>query len=84
MINLAFQEYQEQKLDFATASENWLEQIEKDNQMKTLNDISKVLFNNRSDLMSQAALTLIEKKVTVHGIQPFFKKRSCVRKKNML
>jgi hypothetical protein len=39
-----------------------LDQIEKDYQMESMDDISRSLFANRSDIMGQAALALIEKK----------------------
>ena len=53
-------------------SENWksnllsfisnrLDQIEKDESMESITDISKSLFTNRSEIMGQAALALIEK-----------------------
>jgi len=39
-----------------------LDQMEKDSKMDSMDVISKSLFANRSDIMGQAALTLIEKK----------------------
>ena len=39
-----------------------VDQIEKEYQMDSMDDISKSLFANRSDIMGQAALALIEKK----------------------
>ena len=39
-----------------------LDQIEKNYPMESMDDISKSLFANRSDIMGQAALALIEKK----------------------
>jgi hypothetical protein len=39
-----------------------LDQIEKDYQMESMDDISRSLFANRSDIMGQAALALIKKK----------------------
>ena len=44
-----------------------LDQMEKDSKMDSMDDISKSLFANRSDIMGQAALTLIEKKFWVRG-----------------
>lgn len=39
-----------------------LDEIERDNPMRSMDDISKSLFRNRSDIMGQAALALIERK----------------------
>jgi len=50
------------KSDFLSFVSERLEQIEKDYQMESMDDISKSLFANRSDIMGQAALALIEKK----------------------
>jgi hypothetical protein len=50
------------KSDFLSFVSERLDQIEKDNQMESMDDISKSLFANRSDIMGQAALALIEKK----------------------
>ena len=50
------------KSDFLSFVSERLEQIEKDYQMESMDDISKSLFENRSDIMGQAALALIEKK----------------------
>jgi hypothetical protein len=41
---------------------NRLDQIAKDDSMESITDISKSLFTNRSEIMGQAALALIEKK----------------------
>ena len=43
-------------------SANRLDEIEKDYPMESITDISKSLFQNRSEIMGQAALALIEKK----------------------
>jgi hypothetical protein len=59
--------------DEAICSEDWksaflsfvgnrLDQIAKDDSMESITDISKSLFTNRSEIMGQAALALIEKK----------------------
>ena len=50
------------KSDFLSFVSERLEQIEKDYPMESMDDISKSLFANRSDIMGQAALALIEKK----------------------
>ncbi|HSQ86407.1 MAG TPA: hypothetical protein VLM43_16975, partial [Desulfobacterales bacterium] len=50
------------KSDFVSFSGNWLEQIERDIQMETLDDISKAMFEKRSDIMKRAAQALIERK----------------------
>ena len=50
------------KSEFLSFVSERLEQIEKDYQMDSMDDISKSLFANRSDIMGQAALALIEKK----------------------
>lgn len=50
------------KADFLSVVSERLEQIEKDNQMESLDDISRSLFRNRSDIMEQAAIALIQKK----------------------
>jgi hypothetical protein len=50
------------KSDFLAFVSQRLDQIEKDYQMDSMDDISKSLFANRSDIMGQAALALIEKK----------------------
>jgi hypothetical protein len=50
------------KSDFLSFVSERLDQIEMDYQMESMDDISKSLFANRSDIMGQAALALIEKK----------------------
>ena len=50
------------KSDFLTFVSERLDQIERENQMDSIDDISKSLFANRSGIMGQAALALIEKK----------------------
>ena len=50
------------KSEFLSFVSNRLDQIEKDYQMESMDDISKSLFINRSDIMGQAALALVEKK----------------------
>jgi len=52
------------KSNFLSFVSNRLDQIEKDDSMESITDISKNLFINRSEIMGQAALALIEKK---HG-----------------
>ena len=50
------------KSNFLSFVSNRLDQIEKDYPIETITDISKSLFTNRSEIMGQAALALIEKK----------------------
>jgi len=50
------------KSNFLSFAGDRIEQIERDDKMDSLDDISKSLFENRSDIMGQAALALIEKK----------------------
>jgi hypothetical protein len=50
------------KSAFLSFASNRLEEIEKDFSMESISDISKSLFQNRSAIMGQAALALIEKK----------------------
>jgi hypothetical protein len=49
------------KSDFLSFVSKRLDQIEKDYPMDSITDISKSLFSNRSEIMGQAALALIEK-----------------------
>ena len=49
------------KSSFLSFTRDWLDEIEKD-PMDSITDISKSLFQNRSQIMGQAALALIEKK----------------------
>ncbi|MBC8461207.1 MAG: hypothetical protein H8D67_24750, partial [Deltaproteobacteria bacterium] len=50
------------KSNFLSFVSDRLDQIEKDCQMESMDDISRSLFANRSDIMGQAALALIERK----------------------
>jgi len=50
------------KSNFLSFISNRLDQIEKNDSMESITDISKNLFINRSEIMGQAALALIEKK----------------------
>jgi len=50
------------KSNFLSFVSNRLDQIEKDDSMESITDISKSLFTNRSEIMGQAALAIIEKK----------------------
>jgi hypothetical protein len=50
------------KSEFLSFVANRLDEIEKDVPMESITDISKSLFQNRSAIMGQAALALIEKK----------------------
>ena len=49
------------KSNFLSFISNRLDQIEKDESMESITAISKSLFTNRSEIMGQAALALIEK-----------------------
>jgi hypothetical protein len=51
------------KSSFLLFVSNRLDEIEKDYPMESITDISKSLFQNRSEIMGQAALALIEKKL---------------------
>ncbi len=50
------------KSSFLSFVGNRLDEIEKGHPMESITDISKSLFQNRSEIMGQAALALIEKK----------------------
>ena len=50
------------KSSFLALISDRLDEIEKDYPMESISDISKSLFQNRSEIMGQAALALIEKK----------------------
>ena len=50
------------KSSFLSFTSDWLDEIEKDHPMDSITDISKSLFQKRSQIMGQAALALIEKK----------------------
>ena len=50
------------KSEFFSFLSNRLDKIEKDGPMDSMDDISKSLFQNRADIMGQAALALIKKK----------------------
>lgn len=56
---VASENWQSNFLSFAS---NSLNQIEQDESMESITDISRNLFKNRSEIMGQAALALIEKK----------------------
>ena len=58
----AFSLTEDWKSAFLSSVSDRLDQIEKGGCMESLGDISKILFKNRSDIMGQAALALIEKK----------------------
>lgn len=53
---------QDWKSDFLSFVSDRLDQIERDCKMDSITDISKSLFQNRSEIMGQAVLALIEKK----------------------
>jgi len=50
------------KSSFLSFVSNRLDEIEKDYPMESITDISKSLFQNRSQIMGQGALAFIEKK----------------------
>ena len=51
------------KSDFLSFVSERLDQIEKDYQMESMDDISKSLFANRSDIMGQAAIGIDREKI---------------------
>jgi len=55
-------EAQDWKSSFLSSVSNCLDEIEKDYSMESITDISKSLFKNRSQIMGQAVLALIERK----------------------
>lgn len=61
-VQLAHAGTEDWKSEFLTFVSDRLDQIEKDYPMESITDISKSLFQNRSEIMGQAALVLIEKK----------------------
>lgn len=61
-VQLAYSDAEERKSGFLSFVSNRLDEIEKDYKMESITDISKSLFQNRSEIMGQAALVLIEKK----------------------
>ena len=56
MQNVALQRIEDWKSGFVSFACDRLEMIEKDAGMDTMDDISKNLFQNRNEIMGQAAL----------------------------
>ncbi len=50
------------RTDFYDFLDKRLNQMEEDNELESLNDITKMIFNNRADIMGRLALSFIEKK----------------------
>ena len=61
-VQTTFIDSENWKSSFLSFVSNRLDQIEKDNSMESITDISKSLLTNRSEIMGQAALALINKK----------------------
>jgi uncharacterized protein with PIN domain len=61
-VQIAYNDSEDWKSSFLTFTSDCLDQIEKDYPMECITDISKSLFQKRSEIMGQAALALIEKK----------------------
>ncbi len=61
-MNCALATTEDWKSEFLSFTSNRLDEIERESCMESMDDISKTLFKNRSDIMGQAALALIEKK----------------------
>jgi len=61
-VQSTFTGVEDWKTNYLSFVSNRLDQIEKDNSMKSITDISKSLFTNRSEIMGQAVSALIEKK----------------------
>ena len=62
MQHVALSSIGDWKSDFLSFTSDRLEMIEKDVSMDSMDDISKRLFQNRSEIMGQAALALVKKK----------------------
>ncbi len=61
-VQQVFVDAEDWKSSFLSFVSNRLDKIESDFPMESITDISKSLFQNRSEIMGQAALALIEKK----------------------
>jgi hypothetical protein len=61
-VQQAFVDAEDWKTSFLSFVSNRLDEIESNFSMESITDISKSLFQNRSEIMGQAALALIEKK----------------------
>jgi len=62
MQNVALSSVGDWKSDFLSFLCDRLDKIEKESSMDSMDDISKSLFQNRSEIMGQAALALVEKR----------------------
>jgi hypothetical protein len=62
MSNVALNRVEDWKSDFLCFLCDRLDKIEKEYSMASMDDISRTLFQNRSEIMGKAALALIEKK----------------------
>ena len=62
MQNVALSRSEDWKSNFLLFLSNRLDEIESEKPMNSMDDISKSLLTNRSEIMGQAALALIEKK----------------------
>jgi hypothetical protein len=62
MQNVALSTVGDWKSDFLSFLFDRLDKIERDSAMDSMDDISKSLFENRSEIMGRAALALVEKK----------------------
>ena len=60
MQNVAVSAVEDWKSDFLSFLCDRLDEIERDSPMDSMDDISKSLFKNRSEIMGQAALALVE------------------------
>ena len=61
-IQQSFVDAEDWKSSFISFISNRLDELESNFPMESITDISKSLFQNRSEIMGQAALALIEKK----------------------
>ena len=68
------------KSEFLSFVSNRLDQIEKDYTMDSITDISKSLFQNRSEIMGKAALSLVEKKFGHLLDQEYCQCPNCLRR----
>ncbi len=62
MANPAYSFENNYRTDFYDFLDKRLNQMEEDNELESLNDITKMIFNNRADIMGHLALSFIEKK----------------------
>ena len=62
MRNVALSSSGDWKSEFLSFLSDRLDTIERESPMSSMDDISKSLFRNRSEIMGQAALALVEKR----------------------